>query len=37
MNRELAHKIPEDVKGHNIGLEEEARKQRKASGGGDRE
>jgi hypothetical protein len=37
MNREIADKIPEDVKGHNIELEEEARKQRKASGGGDRE
>ena len=37
MKREIAHKIPEDVKGHYIELEAEARKQRKASGGGGRE
>jgi hypothetical protein len=37
MKKEIAHKIPEDVKGHYIELEKEARKQRKAAGGGDRE
>ena len=37
MKKEIAHKIREDVTGHYIELEKKARKQRKASGGGDRE
>jgi hypothetical protein len=37
MKKGIAHKIPEDVKGHYLELEREAREKRKASGGGDDE